>query len=38
VRIEAETQAARAIYTRIVEEPARAAGWKPRSEGRGSDS
>lgn len=29
-QIEAETQAARAIYRRIVEEPARAAGWKPR--------
>jgi len=37
-RIEAETAAAHAIYQRIVEEPARAAGWKPRSEGRGSDS
>ncbi|MBM3648786.1 MAG: bifunctional [glutamine synthetase] adenylyltransferase/[glutamine synthetase]-adenylyl-L-tyrosine phosphorylase [Alphaproteobacteria bacterium] len=29
-RIEAETAAARAIYRRIVEEPARAAGWQPR--------
>jgi glutamate-ammonia-ligase adenylyltransferase len=28
--IEAEAKAARAIYQRIVEEPARAAGWKPR--------
>ena len=37
-RLSAETQAARAIYKRIVEEPARAAGWKPRSKGRGSDS
>jgi glutamate-ammonia-ligase adenylyltransferase len=36
-RIEAETQAARAIYRRIVEQPARRAGWKPRSEGKGSD-
>ncbi len=29
-QIEAEAAAARAIYQRIVEEPARAAGWKPR--------
>jgi glutamate-ammonia-ligase adenylyltransferase len=29
-QIEAEAKAARAIYGRIVEEPARAAGWKPR--------
>jgi len=29
-RIEAEAAAARAIYRRIIEEPARAAGWKPR--------
>ncbi len=29
-RIEAEAAAARAIYGRLVEEPARAAGWKPR--------
>jgi glutamate-ammonia-ligase adenylyltransferase len=36
-RIDAETAAARAIYQRIVEEPARAAGWKPRSAGKGSD-
>jgi glutamate-ammonia-ligase adenylyltransferase len=31
-RIAAESAAARAIYRRIVEEPARAAGWKPRSD------
>ena len=31
-RIAAETAAARAIYVRVIEEPARAAGWKPRSE------
>lgn len=31
-RIETESAAARAIYKRIVEEPARAAGWKARSE------
>src|SRR6266446_1744381 len=31
-RIAAETAAARAIYRRIVEEPARAAGWQPRRE------
>jgi glutamate-ammonia-ligase adenylyltransferase len=31
-RIEAEAAQVRAIYRRIVEEPARAAGWKPRSE------
>ncbi len=30
-RIATEASAARAIYERIVEEPARAAGWKPRS-------
>jgi glutamate-ammonia-ligase adenylyltransferase len=36
-RIEAEAAQVRAIYRRIVEEPARAAGWKPRSEGKGSD-
>ena len=29
-QIEAEAKTARAIYRRIVEEPARAAGWKPR--------
>src|SRR5262249_25393133 len=33
-RIEAETDAVRAIYRRIVEEPARAAGWQPRHEDR----
>jgi glutamate-ammonia-ligase adenylyltransferase len=32
-RIEAEAADARAIYRRIVEEPARAAGWKPRRDG-----
>jgi glutamate-ammonia-ligase adenylyltransferase len=37
-RLSTETQAVRAIYRHIVEEPARAAGWKPRSEGKGSDS
>jgi glutamate-ammonia-ligase adenylyltransferase len=37
-RIAAETAAARAIYRRIVEEPARAAGWKPRTDEKGSDS
>ena len=31
-RIAAESTTARAIYRRIVEEPARAAGWKPRSD------
>ncbi|HTE37587.1 MAG TPA: bifunctional [glutamine synthetase] adenylyltransferase/[glutamine synthetase]-adenylyl-L-tyrosine phosphorylase [Reyranella sp.] len=31
-RIEAEAKSARAIYERIVEAPARAAGWSPRSE------
>ena len=31
-RIETDAAQARAIYRRIVEEPARAAGWKPRSE------
>ena len=30
-RIETEAAAARAIYRRIVEQPAHAAGWKPRS-------
>ncbi|MBV8394420.1 MAG: hypothetical protein JOY81_14680, partial [Alphaproteobacteria bacterium] len=29
-RIAAETAAARAIYRRIIEEPARAGGWQPR--------
>jgi glutamate-ammonia-ligase adenylyltransferase len=37
-RIATETEAARAIYRRIVEEPARAAGWKPRIDDKGSDS
>jgi glutamate-ammonia-ligase adenylyltransferase len=32
-RIEAGAAEVRAIYRRIVEEPARAGGWKPRSEG-----
>ena len=32
-RIEAEAVEVRAIYRRIVEDPARGAGWKPRSEG-----
>jgi glutamate-ammonia-ligase adenylyltransferase len=36
-RIAAETAAARAIYQRIVEEPARAAGWQPRGRDKGSD-
>ena len=36
-RIAAETAAARAIYQRIVEEPARAAGWQPRREDKGGD-
>ena len=36
-RIEAETAAARAIYRRIVEEPALAAGWQPRGDERRSD-
>ena len=30
-RIETEAQAARAIYRRIVEQPARDAGWTPRT-------
>jgi glutamate-ammonia-ligase adenylyltransferase len=30
-RIEAEAEQVRAIYRRVVEEPARAAGWKSRS-------
>ncbi|WP_421998080.1 bifunctional [glutamine synthetase] adenylyltransferase/[glutamine synthetase]-adenylyl-L-tyrosine phosphorylase [Reyranella sp.] len=37
LRIDAETAAARAIYARLVEEPAREAGWKPRRELQGSD-
>jgi glutamate-ammonia-ligase adenylyltransferase len=36
-RIEGETAAVRAIYQRIVEEPARAAGWQPRGEDKGSE-
>jgi glutamate-ammonia-ligase adenylyltransferase len=36
-RIETETDAVRAIYRRVVEEPARAAGWQPRGEDRGSE-
>jgi [glutamine synthetase] adenylyltransferase / [glutamine synthetase]-adenylyl-L-tyrosine phosphorylase len=36
--IEAETAAARAIYTRLVEEPARAAGWQPRGDDRRRES
>ena len=36
-RIEAETDAVRAIYRRVVEEPARAAGWQPRHEDRRGD-
>ena len=35
-RIAREATAARAIYERIVEAPARAAGWKPRVESKGS--
>jgi glutamate-ammonia-ligase adenylyltransferase len=35
-RIAREAADARAIYTRIVEEPARAAGWKSRGEDKGS--
>jgi glutamate-ammonia-ligase adenylyltransferase len=36
-RLSAEMQAVRAIYRRIVEEPARAAGWNPRSAAKGSE-
>ena len=36
-RIAAETAAARAIYRRIVEQPARDAGWQPRTDDRRSD-
>jgi glutamate-ammonia-ligase adenylyltransferase len=36
-RIAAETTAARAIYRRIVEQPARDAGWQPRTDDRRSD-
>ena len=31
-KVEAEAKSARAIYERIVDAPARAAGWSPRSE------
>ncbi len=37
-RIAAETAAARAIYRRIVEQPARDAGWQPRTDDRRSDA
>ena len=37
-RIAAETAAARAIYRRIVEQPARAAGWQPRTDDRRSEA
>ncbi|MBS0224305.1 MAG: bifunctional [glutamine synthetase] adenylyltransferase/[glutamine synthetase]-adenylyl-L-tyrosine phosphorylase [Proteobacteria bacterium] len=33
-RISGETEAARAIYQRLIEEPARQAGWQPRRERR----
>ncbi len=36
-RIQTEAGTARAIYERIVEQPARAGGWKPRSEAKGSE-
>ncbi len=36
-RIEAETASVHAIFRRIVEEPARAAGWQPRREDKGGD-
>src|SRR5262249_55814150 len=36
-RMAAETAEARAIYRRIVEEPARQAGWHPRGEDKGGD-
>ena len=36
-RIEAETSASHAIYKRIVEEPAHAAGWLPRNTDKGGD-
>jgi len=35
-RLETETAAARAIYLRLVEQPARAAGWKSRRDVQGS--
>ncbi|OJU33181.1 MAG: hypothetical protein BGN99_16480 [Alphaproteobacteria bacterium 65-37] len=37
MRIGRETDAVRAIYERIVEAPARAAGWVSRKEGKGSE-
>ncbi|MFO1158273.1 MAG: bifunctional [glutamine synthetase] adenylyltransferase/[glutamine synthetase]-adenylyl-L-tyrosine phosphorylase [Reyranellaceae bacterium] len=37
-RIAEETAVVRDIYRRIVEEPARAAGWKARTDDRGTDS
>jgi glutamate-ammonia-ligase adenylyltransferase len=37
-RIEAETAGARAIYRRIVEEPARAIGWYPRNDHKGNEA
>jgi glutamate-ammonia-ligase adenylyltransferase len=37
-RIATETAAARAIYRRIVEQPARDAGWQPRTDDRRSDA
>ncbi len=37
VRIGREADMVRAIYERIVEAPARAAGWVPRKEGKGSE-
>ncbi|MCF8531448.1 MAG: bifunctional [glutamine synthetase] adenylyltransferase/[glutamine synthetase]-adenylyl-L-tyrosine phosphorylase [Reyranella sp.] len=36
-RIESDTAAARSIYRRLVEEPARAAGWQSRNDSKGSD-
>jgi [glutamine synthetase] adenylyltransferase / [glutamine synthetase]-adenylyl-L-tyrosine phosphorylase len=36
-RLQRETAETRAIYRRIVEQPARDAGWKPRSETKGSE-
>ena len=36
-RIETERAAARGIYRRLVEEPARAAGWQSRNDTKGSD-
>ena len=37
IRIGREADSVRAIYERIVEAPARAAGWVPRKEGKGSE-